>query len=269
MPPARGQVASKADGETGMKLTVLGSGTNVPDGGRNSSGYFIESHGVRMMVDCGAGTLHALARYGLPWERMTHLFISHFHVDHCGELASLFFAFRHGLKDKRAEPLTLIAPRGIDRVMDGLKAAFGENLFAPKFPFDVRAVSPGDRVGLSGDCWLTVEKTPHTAESLAARVEAGGRAICYTGDTDHSDEVSRFFAGASLVVSECSFRERRKGALHLSIKDAAGMAAAARAERLLVTHFYFDVDEDGLRRELREHFSGEVLIGRDGLTVEV
>lgn len=252
-----------------MKLTVLGSGTNVPDGRRNSSGYFIESLGVRMMMDCGAGTVHALARYGLPWERMTHLFISHFHVDHCGELASLFFAFRHGMKDKRDEPLTLIAPRGIDRVMNGLKAAFGANLFEPKFPFDVRMISPGDRVELSPDCSLTVEKTPHTDDSLAARVDGGGRAICYTGDSAHSDEVSRFFGRASLMISECSFRERRKGALHLSIKDAAEMAAAASVEKLLVTHFYFDVNEDELSQELRKGFSGEVLIGRDGLTVEV
>jgi ribonuclease BN (tRNA processing enzyme) len=260
---------SRANEETRMRLTVLGSGTNVPDGKRNSSGYFIESPGVRMMMDCGAGTVHALARYGLPWERMTHLFISHFHVDHCGELAALFFAFRHGMKGKRAEPLTLMAASGIDRVMGGLKAAFGENLFDPKFPLNVRTVSPGDRVELSENCSLAVEKTPHTEESLAARVEHGARAICYTGDTNYSDEVSRFFKGAGLMISECSFRERREGVLHLSIKDAAKMAARAAVEKLLVTHFYFDVNEDELRQELQKDFSGQVLIGRDGLSVEV
>jgi ribonuclease BN (tRNA processing enzyme) len=252
-----------------MKLTVLGSGTVVPDGRRNSSGYFVESRGVRMMMDCGAGTVHALARYGLPWGQMTHLFISHFHADHCGELASLFFAFRHGIKSKRSEPLTLIAPRGIDRVMGGLKAAFGENLFEPKFPFDVRMVSAGEQVELAENCSLSVEKTPHTDESLAVRIESGDRAICYTGDTDYSDGVSRFFNKASLMVSECSFRERREGVPHLSVKDVAKMAARANVERLLVTHFYFDVNEDELKQELGADFSGEVLIGRDGLSVEV
>lgn len=260
-----GEAAEKA----GMRLTVLGSGTVVPDGRRNSSGYFVESGGVRMMMDCGAGTVHALARYGLPWERMTHLFISHFHVDHCGELASLFFAFRHGMKGKRTEPLTLIAARGIDRVMEGLKTAFGENLFEPKFPLDVRMVSPGDRIELSENCSLSVEKTPHTEESLAVRVESGDRAICYTGDTDYSDDVSRFFNEVGLMISECSFRERREGVPHLSVKDVARMAAAASVEKLLVTHFYFDVNDDELKRELQTDFSGEVLIGRDGLSVEV
>jgi ribonuclease BN (tRNA processing enzyme) len=252
-----------------MKLTVLGSGTVVPDGRRNSSGYFIELPHVRMMMDCGAGTVHALARYGLPWEQMTHLFISHFHADHCGELASLFFAFRHGIKNKRSEPLTLIAPHGIDRVMNGLKAAFGENLFDPKFPFDVRMVSAGERVELAEDCTLSVEKTPHTKESLAVRIECGERAICYTGDTDYSEDVSRFFNKAGLMISECSFRERREGVPHLSVRDAAKMAARAKVEKLLVTHFYFDVNEEDLRQALQLDFSGEVLIGRDGLSVEV
>ena len=252
-----------------MRLTILGSGTVVPDGERNSSGYFIESPGVKMMMDCGAGTVHALARHGLPWERMTHLFISHFHVDHCGELASLFFAFRHGMRGKRTEPLTLIAARGIDRVMNGLKSAFGENLFETKFPLDVRMVSPGDRLELYENCSLAVEKTPHTEESLAARVESGDRVICYTGDTDYSDDVSRFFNKASLMISECSLRERREGIRHLSVRDVAKMASSASVEKLVVTHFYFDVNEVELKEELQKDFSGEVLIGRDGLSVEV
>jgi ribonuclease BN (tRNA processing enzyme) len=252
-----------------MKLTVLGSGTVVPDGARNSSGYFLELPDVRVMMDCGAGTVHALARYDLPWESLTHIFISHFHVDHCGELASLFFAFRHAMKSKRSDPLTLVAPHGIDRVMNGLKDAFGENLFEPKFPVEVRMLAPGERMELSESCSLSVEKTPHTEESLAVRIEGPGRSVCYTGDTDYSEEVSRFFNKASLMISECSFRERREGVPHVSISDVARMASSADAEKLLVTHFYFDVDEDELKQSLRKDFSGEVLIGRDGLSVRV
>ena len=252
-----------------MKLTVLGSGTVVPDGARNSSGYFVEMPGVRLMMDCGAGTLHALARYGLPWEQMTHLYVSHFHVDHIGELASLFFAFHHGTKTKRNEPLTLIGPQGLDRVMNGLKDAFSSDLFEPKFPVNVRMVSPGESVELAASCQLSVAKTPHTKESLAVRLESEGRALCYTGDTDYSEEVAAFFSNASLMISECSFQERRDGVPHVSVADVAKMAAQAGAKKLLVTHFYFEVNEVELKRELQQGFSGEVLIGRDGLRVNV
>ena len=252
-----------------MKLTILGSGTVVPDGARNSAGYFVEADGVRLMMDCGAGTVHALARYGCAWERMTHLFISHFHVDHVGELAALFYGFKYGMRSARSEPLVVIAPYGIDRVMEGLKQAFGEKLFAPKFPVMLRLLAPGERIELSGDSWLAVAKTPHTDESLAVRVTSGASSICYTGDTGYSEAVARFFAKTNVMISECSFRVRREGVAHVSINDVARMAALAEAERLIVTHFYFEVDEEAVRREIQRDYSGEIIIGRDGLQLAV
>lgn len=252
-----------------MRLTILGSGTVVPDGMRNSAGYFIETGEVRLMMDCGAGTVHALARYGCDWERLTHIYISHFHVDHVGELASLFFAFKYGMRSERDEPLTIIGPRGLDRVIDGLKQAFGETLFSPTFPVNLRLVDPDEEIELAGNIWLAVAKTPHTDESLAVRVNSGASSIGYTGDTDYSEAVGRFFAKASVMISECSLRERRPGVRHVSINDVARMARLAEAERLIVTHFYFAVDEKEVTREIRREYSGEVIIGRDGLQLSV
>jgi len=252
-----------------MKLTILGSGTVVPSGSRNSAGYFVELPDARIMMDCGAGTVHALARYGLPWEQMTHLFISHFHVDHIGELASLLSAFRYGMKTDRSEPLTIIGPLGLDRVMDGLKIAFGSKLLEAKFPIRVRMTMPGERVELGSDSTLSVAKTPHTQESLAVRIEIRGRALCYTGDTEYSEELAGFFSKADVLVSECSLRETREGVRHLSVRQAARLAARAEVAKLIVTHFYFEADGTELKSELEREYSGEVIIGRDGLVVEV
>jgi ribonuclease BN (tRNA processing enzyme) len=251
-----------------MKLTILGSGTLVPNGERNSSGYFVETTDARIMLDCGAGTLHALARYGLPWERMTHVFVSHFHVDHIGELPSLLFAFRYGLSTARSEPLVVMGPLGLDRVIAGLKEAFGSKLFDPKFPIELQMLAPGERVELGPESFLSVASTPHTDESLAVRIDSGGSAVCYTGDTAYSEEVASFCIETDLLISECSFRAHREGILHLSVEDAARMGAAARAARLVVTHFYFDVNDDELMRELQEFYPGDLLIGRDGMSIE-
>ncbi len=241
----------------------------MPNGERNSSGYFVEAGKARVMMDCGAGTVHALARYGVDWERMTHLFISHFHVDHIGELASLFFAFRHGMKTMRAEPLTLIAPCGIDRVIYHLKEAFGERIFTPKFPFNLLMVEPGESVQLDNECVLSVAKTVHTDESLAVRIQQGERSIGYTGDTDYSEALAQFFQGVSLLISECSFQERKEGVRHLSIKDVAQLATQAKVESLVATHFYFEVDEANLKKELQSTYTGKVFIGKDGMSFEV
>ena len=128
---------------------------------------------------------------------------------------------------------------------------------------------PDESVALAPDCVLTVCKTPHTKESLAVRIESGARAIGYTGDTEYSEAVAQFFSRASLLISECSFREPHPGVAHVTAKDVARMAALADVERLVVTHFYFDVNEDELKRELQQEFSGEVFVGRDGLCLEI
>jgi ribonuclease BN (tRNA processing enzyme) len=252
-----------------IKLTILGSGTVVPNGERNSSGYFVELSDARVMIDCGAGTVHALARYGLAWEEMTHLFISHFHVDHIGELASLFSAFRYGMKSPRREPLTIVGPAGLDRVMEALKLAFGSRLFGPESGVAVRMINPGEQIELGPRSTMSVIKTPHTKESLAARIESDGQALCYTGDTDYDPCLSRFFQDADVLISECSFRERREDVRHLSIADVARIASQARVSKLIVTHFYFEVDEAELTRELKSAYSGEVIVGRDGLSIEI
>ena len=164
--------------DTYMKVTILGSGTVVPDGARNSAGYFVEAASVRMMMDCGAGTVHALARYGLGWEAMTHVFISHFHADHVGELASLMFAFKWGMKTNRSEPLTLLGPSGLDRLLARLDEALGLRLDELRFPVECREMFPGDQYDLAAGCELSVTKTPHTGNSLAVRIDEGGRSLC-------------------------------------------------------------------------------------------
>ncbi len=252
-----------------MRLTILGSGTSAPDGARNSASYFLEHGGVRMLMDCGAGAVHALARFAAPWESMTHIALSHYHVDHAGELAPLFQGLKYGMSRPRSEPLLLMGPVGLNRVMQGLEHAFGSELFRVKFPFETRIIAPGDVVALDDDTLFKVAKTPHTEESVAFRIEAGGRALCYTGDTAYSESLSGFFADADVLISECSFEESREGGLHLSIAEAGRLAARARAKKLVVTHFYFHVDEAKLITELRSQFSGEIVVGKDGDVIEI
>jgi ribonuclease BN (tRNA processing enzyme) len=219
------------------------------------------------MLDCGAGSLHSLARWGLAWEQMSHLFVSHFHVDHIGELASLMFAFRYGMQTVRDAPFTLMGPRGVDRVADGLKLAFGNRIFEPPFPFKLVMIDPGGSVQLSPSTRLLVAKTPHTPESLAVRVESGARSVCYTGDTDYDDQLAEFFHDTDLLVSECSFTTHRDGIAHLGISDAARLAMRARARRLMVTHFYFDPEQVSIEAEIKRVYDGEVIVATDGLAI--
>jgi len=221
------------------------------------------------MLDCGAGTLHALARYQRPWEQVTHLFISHFHADHIGELASLLFAFSYGAKAARSEPFTIIGPDGLQAVLDALDTAFGGKLLKTKFPIKVITLSSGQTLQLGTMSELSVCKTPHTAESLAVRIDTNDYSLCYTGDTAYSDDLVDFFIGADVLISECSFREPRDDVRHLSVLEASRLAGRANVGTLILTHFYFDVDEVQLIVEGFSEYSGEVIVGKDGFSMDL
>lgn len=253
-----------------MKLVVLGSGTCVPSGVRRSSGYWVEAGDARVRLDCGAGTVHAMAAHGLPWQRLSHQFISHFHVDHAGELAALLFAFQHGRAGPRVEPLTLVGPRGLDALLTGLAAAFGSDLRKQDFPLVTRELAPGGELALAPGARLRVHKTPHTAESLAVRLESAGKALGYTGDTAPSAELAEFFAGVDLLLGECSFVADARGTRHLTAPDLAALARDAGAAHLVATHSYFDPDAEGLADQLaRAGFTGRISVARDGASFDV
>lgn len=252
-----------------MKLVVLGSGTCVPSGARVSSGYWVEAGPARVRLDCGAGTVHAMARWGLPWTSLTHQVITHFHLDHVGELPFLLFSFRYGREAPRVEPLTLVGPRGLGTLIGALERALDQKLLEQEFPVELVELAPGNALTLVGGALLRVAKTPHTAESLCVRIDHGTRAIGYTGDTAPSDALAAFFQGVDVLVAECSFLDESRRTPHLTADDASALAKAAGARKLVATHCYFDPHKARLQERLRAGFSGEVTIAVDGLTLEI
>jgi ribonuclease BN (tRNA processing enzyme) len=251
-----------------VKLTILGSGTCVPSGVRVSSGYWVEAGERTIRLDCGAGTVHAMGRLGLPWERLSHQFVTHFHIDHAGELAALLFAFKYGRATPRSEPLTLVGPEGLEFLLAGFVGLFRMKLLEQEFPVEVRELEPGGSLDLGGGASLRVAKTPHTGESLAVRIDADGRSLGYTGDTAPSDDLVELFRDVDILVAECSFVDDAKGTKHMRADDVAALAKAAGARRLVATHFYFDPEAEQLAERLARSYSGEITIARDGLVVE-
>jgi ribonuclease BN (tRNA processing enzyme) len=252
-----------------MRLTILGSGTCVPSGERNSSGYWLEERALRLRLDCGAGTVHAMARYGLEWERLTHQVISHFHIDHVGELPALLFAFKYGRASTRSEPLQLVGPEGLEYLLNAFVGLYRMKLLEQEFGVEIREVAPGAALDLGSGATLRTAKTPHTQESLAVRVEAGGKSIGYTGDTAPSDDLVELFRGADAIVAECSFMDENKGTRHLIADDVSSMARRAGVRTLIATHNYFDPDAERLAERLAKGFDGSIMIARDGLRIDL
>jgi ribonuclease BN (tRNA processing enzyme) len=245
-----------------MELTVIGSGTGVPSLRRGSPCLALKAAGRLLVLDLGAGSLRSLLRYGLDFSAIDVLALTHLHPDHVGDLIPFLFATRYSLGYTRREPFHLLAARGFARFHQRLMEAFAGWVEPPPGLMDLRELAPDgpDEVLEEG---LVIKSAPtnHTAGSLAYRVEAEGRSLVYSGDTDFSESLVDLARGTDLLVLEVPG--------HLTPAEAGRLAAKAGAARLLLTHFYPPCDAVDVVALAAQEFTGEILRAEDGLSLTV
>jgi ribonuclease BN (tRNA processing enzyme) len=252
-----------------MRFTTLGTGTVALVGARSCAGYLFEYADVRLLIDCGSGITRRLAELGFPWQEITHVALTHFHIDHHGDLPTLIFAWRYGMLPARSAPLTVYGPPGTADLMNRLAAAYGAWLLAPGFPLQITEVPFGESVTLPSDVRLSTFKVPHTAESVAYSMERGGRRIVYTGDTGPDDALGDWARGCDVLVCECSLPSSMAIKEHLTPEQCGALAARAAPRQLALTHFYPPVERVDIHAAIAASYSGPVILARDGWHIEL
>jgi len=251
-----------------MELIVLGSGTGVPSLRRGSPALAVKAGGRLLMLDLGSGALRALLRYGLSFSEIDLVALTHLHPDHIGDLVPFLFATHYSLGYTRREPFLLLAARGFADFQARLKTAFGRWVEPPPGLMQLQELSPeGPETILWEGMVIKSAPTNHIEGSLAFRLEAGGRSLVYSGDTDESDSLVELAQGADLLVCESANPFKVPG--HLTPEEAGWLATRAGVKRLLLTHFYPPCEEVDVTALAAREFSGEILRAEDGLRVEV
>jgi ribonuclease BN (tRNA processing enzyme) len=249
-------------------LTVLGSGTLVPDHRHHGAAHLLRVGPLLALMDCGPGTVHNFTRHEVAWSDLTHVLITHFHTDHVGDLSALMQALKHGVRPPRTRPLTLVGPAGFGAFLERLAAATGRHVVETGFA--LRIVEVEERAPWTdgeAELRVTCVRTPHTAESVAYRVEAGGVAVGYTGDTGPSDAVADLLRGCDVVVGECTQPDPPLTDTHLSPSGLAALARATRPGTLVVTHVAPPSTPEDAAAAVATAWGGKVVAGRDGLVV--
>lgn len=251
-----------------MELIVVGSGTGVPSVRRGSPCLAVRAAGRLLVLDLGSGSLRSLARLGLDFSDIDILALSHLHPDHVGDFIPFFFATRYALGYHRASSFMLLSARGFGEFHQKLIAAFGSWVEPPAGLMELHELSPTgpDQVRLN-DLVIKSAPTAHIPGSLAYRVEAGGRSLVYSGDTEESDSLVRLAQGADLLVLEAANPFKVAG--HLTPAAAGALAAKAGVARLVLTHFYPPSDAVDVVAAAAQEFSREVLRAEDGLHLTV
>ena len=239
-----------------MKLTVVGCSPAWPNPGGAHSGYLVED-AASLLLDCGPGVLGRL-REGGGWPAVDSIAITHFHLDHSGDLVPWVWGSMYR-EDGGRRPELWLQPGGRRRLEEvgavlGFRGMFDD-------AFALREYAPGESFEAAGFS-VTAAAVPHyEIEAYAFRVYDGTRVLSYSGDSAPGPALAELARDADLFVCEATLRSGEldgepRG--HLSLEEAEAAFEASGARELLVTHRPAELPaperhalaRDGLVREL-------------------
>lgn len=127
-----------------LDLCLLGTGGMMPLPYRWLTSLMLRYNGSSLLIDCGEGTQIAIREKGWSFRPIDIICITHFHGDHISGLPGILLAMSNS---DRTEPLTMIGPKGLERVVKALR------VIAPELPFEIKFIEltePQQQIRLHG-----------------------------------------------------------------------------------------------------------------------
>ena len=219
-----------------VRLTVVGCSPAWPNPGGAQSGYLLEEDSRRLLLDCGPGVLARL-REKEDWPRIDALAITHFHLDHWGDLVPWVWGRMFGPAKELAPPQLWVPPKG-RQALSALGALLGANdMF--EAVFDLREYTAGETFEAAGFEVVAHRVLHYDLDAYGFRVSANGATIAYSGDSGPSEALIELARDADVFLCEATLDlPHPEGGIrgHLAISEAQATFEAAGAKRLLLTH---------------------------------
>ena len=114
-----------------LDVCLLGCGGMMPLPRRWLTALRTRYNGSSLMIDCGEGTQVAIKEKGWSFKPIDVICFTHYHGDHISGLPGLLLTMGNA---DRTEPLTLVGPRGLERVVNALR------VIAPELPFEIKFI---------------------------------------------------------------------------------------------------------------------------------
>ena len=283
--------------QTAFRVTLLGSGVPIPDPNRFGPATLIEAGEQKLLFDAGRGATIRLWQLKIPFNKVTPLFLTHFHSDHVVGIPDLWLTgWLGGPFGRRSTPFHVIGPTGTKDLMSNLERAYAADIKIRRgdenYPAEgVRVVA--DEFAAEGVVYekdgvrviaFEVDHADVIKPAFGYRIEYKGRSIVISGDTRFSENVIKYGTGADILVHEVMAvrpelladpQVRRVMAHHTSPQEAGTVFARARPKLAVYTHLVLrstptipPLSPEEIVAQTRETYDGPLEVGEDLFSAE-
>lgn len=147
-----------------LDICLLGTGGMLPLPDRHLTAMLARYNGRKLLIDCGEGTQVTMRLLGWGYKTLDIICFTHYHGDHVTGLPGLLLTLNN---TGRTEPLTLIGPPGLRKVVEGLTVVSRDVGFELKF-LELSYEKQSLQVG---DFYITALPVPHNVKCFAYTIE--------------------------------------------------------------------------------------------------
>jgi ribonuclease Z len=275
-----------------IEITLLGTGSPIPDPNRAGPATLVRAGGQVFLVDCGRGVLQRAAAIGVGASGLSALLLTHLHSDHIGDLGDLLITRWITTFAPDPAPLPIIGPPGTAETVEATLRAFGHDIgyriahhadLNEPPAVEVHEYTEGpvwDRDGVT----IRVAPTDHrpVAPTIGFRIDSGSASVVLAGDTVPCAGLDELASGADALVHTVirkdivgNIPQQRLQDIcdyHSSVEEAAATAARAGVGALVMTHYVPALvpgQEEQWRALAAGEFGGRIELGDDLHRVEI
>jgi len=205
-----------------VRIRVIGSSPAWPNPGSAQSGYLVENGGGRLLLDCGPGVLGRLRETHTEVDAVA---ITHFHLDHCGDLVPWAWLAAYAPERQDKKPELWLPPGGREEL-----TTFADFWGVPKMwekAFTAYEFAEGETFEAAGFRVDAVRVPHYQMRAYAFRVGDHGGTFAYSGDSAPCPELADVARGADLFLCEATLSTGAADGTprgHLSAEEALAAA---------------------------------------------
>lgn len=201
---------------------------------RKTGGTFVEMDGIRFIIDPGPGSLVYSRALGLEPEKWDGIFLSHYHIDHSGDVNALIDGMKgpHDHSEKRG--IFLVAEEHCLQMKKDINEYPRVSRYHQNMVGDLHASKPDEKIKIGGLLAETT-KTNHSVPNIGFRV-SGAKSIGYPSDGAYFRGQEKYFEGCDALLLNVLIPKggEIRPNLHMSVDDAIKLIKAMSSKPKLV-----------------------------------